>query len=256
MDRGGKGGEAARAFFSGATKSEREQKEEREEARLYLEKGGERSRCWGVLSDPVFQALESIVFARPVVAIDLSYARRMRDKELPSVAVQVAQCYGRNRRAARERKERERGEKSAEERDEKSAEEEEKSGEEKSAAVEVASLVSSVASSSSSLLPLSALPFPLELHLVGESCLRDVFAKHEGYDNWKIFRHPEKNSVEECFPREKIVVLSPESSNVLLELDRDKVYVIGGEDFFFFLFRIFFCSSKKKQKEFRTIRMS
>jgi Trm5-related predicted tRNA methylase len=127
------------------------------------------------------------VFAKPVVVIDLTYADRMRSKEIVSVANQVQQCYGRNRKAAAFRL----AAKSDEERNK--------------------------------LVP------PLELHLLGwrNAALSQVFAKHEGFDRWKLFKH-EENNLTDVFEKDMIVVLSPESSNVLEIVDKDAVYVIGG----------------------------
>jgi hypothetical protein len=134
------------------------------------------------------EPLESIPFARPIVVIDLGYAERMRGKELTSVANQVQQCYGRNRKAAAARA---------------AAPDEETR---------------------------ARLPMPLELHVVGDedAPMAAVFEKHEGFERWKLFRHGRGKTVTDVFGSDRIVLLSPESSNVLQELNREDVYVIGG----------------------------
>lgn len=128
--------------------------------------------------------LESIEFFAPAVCLDLTFMEILPEKEAVSVANQVQQCYGYNRKHSR----------------------------------------------------------PLQLHLLGchlpsvERC----FSRHEGYNNWKLFRH---NCVHlhEAFPGRRIVYLSPDSPNMvdgsLVESssssssapsDFNVVYVIGG----------------------------
>jgi len=50
--------------------------------------------------------------------------------------------------------------------------------------------------------------------------------KNDGFDNY-IWNRSSK-SVTELFPPDKIIYLSPDSKNVLQNIDHDKVYVIGG----------------------------
>jgi tRNA (guanine9-N1)-methyltransferase len=117
------------------------------------------------------EKLEDIHFFKPVVAIDLCFSEEMREKEVVSVANQVQQCYGRNRKSDR----------------------------------------------------------PVELHLVGhgQPAIAKVFQRHDGFENWKMFRHYE-DDLTELFAAENIVYLSPESPNLVEDIDPSKVYVIGG----------------------------
>ncbi len=170
------------------------QEERAEKRRQHFLKARRRAkankRSKGIKRDYTWkdEPLESIAFAKPVVVIDLSYAGRMRGKELTSVANQVQQCYGRNRKAAAAR----------------------------AAAPDEATR--------------ERLPRPLELHLVGDEDppMASVFEKHEGFERWKVFRHGPGKTVMGLFESGRVVILSPESPNVLQELDREDVYVIGG----------------------------
>lgn len=69
---------------------------------------------------------------------------------------------------------------------------------------------------------------PLELHFVGtgDPHIAPLFLKHSGYPNWKLFK---QEKVDE-FPGspQDCVYLSPESPNLLDEIDESKVYIIGG----------------------------
>jgi tRNA (guanine9-N1)-methyltransferase len=69
---------------------------------------------------------------------------------------------------------------------------------------------------------------PLELHFVGtgDPHVAPLFLKHSGYANWKLFK---QEKVDE-FPGspQDCVYLSPESPNLLEEIDESKVYIIGG----------------------------
>jgi tRNA (guanine9-N1)-methyltransferase len=50
--------------------------------------------------------------------------------------------------------------------------------------------------------------------------------KSQGLDSWLVSKH--HRSPVDIFTRENVVVLSPDSQNVLKEVSKDKVYVIGG----------------------------
>ncbi len=169
------------------------EEEKLEKRRLHFQKARRRAkankRAKGVKRDYTWkdEPLESIAFSKPTVVIDLTYADRMRGKEVVSVANQVQQCYGRNRKAA------------------------------------AAQLAAKTEEERIRIAP------PIELHLIGlhQPALAPVFSKHEGFDKWKVFKH-DSGVLTELFDAKKIVILSPESSNVLEEIDRDAVYVIGG----------------------------
>ncbi len=168
--------------------------EKTEKRRQHFQKARRRAKAnkksKGIKRDYTWkdEPLESIAFSLPVVVIDLSYCSRMRHKEVVSVANQVQQCYGRNRKAAAAR----------------------------------AAAPSEEARQS--------LPPPVALHLLGDDApdMARVFVKHEGFERWKLFRHSAKEKLTDAFEERRIVVLSPESPNVLEELDREDVYVIGG----------------------------
>lgn len=71
---------------------------------------------------------------------------------------------------------------------------------------------------------------PLSIHLVNfnssgplaECCRR----KCCGFDNYQIGFHAE--SPTEVFKDQKIIYLSPDASNPLIEVEKDVVYVVGG----------------------------
>lgn len=80
------------------------------------------------------------------------------------------------------------------------------------------------------------------------SLVHQALEKHDGFESWKVrssipifslatalhpiltplqvFKQP--LPVEEAYPIEKIVYLSPDSENLIETIDEDKVYVIGG----------------------------
>ncbi|OQS01076.1 2',5'-phosphodiesterase [Thraustotheca clavata] len=70
--------------------------------------------------------------------------------------------------------------------------------------------------------------FPLLLSLHFASYHGDIAAicDKAGLNVWKATRHSEP--IEELFPGESIVMLSPDSPNVLTEIDPKTIYVIGG----------------------------
>ena len=70
---------------------------------------------------------------------------------------------------------------------------------------------------------------PLDLHFVGVDVplVAKAFERHQGYQQWKVFRHSAAD-VRDLWDPASIVYLSPESPNVLEEVDETKVYVIGG----------------------------
>ena len=77
----------------------------------------------------------------------------------------------------------------------------------------------------------------MELHLLGLGRAAPIFGKHEGFDKWKLFKH-DSCELTQVFDKKSIVILSPESPNVLDEIDRNAVYVIGGRKAKFFLFQL------------------
>jgi hypothetical protein len=203
---------------SKSKKAPMSEEEKAEKRRLHFQKARKRAkankRAKGVKRDYTWkdEPLESISFARPVVVIDLSFAERMRAKEVVSVANQVQQCYGRNRKAA-------------------AAQNAAKTEEER-----------------------QKVPPPVELHLLGlqQPALAPVFAKHEGFDKWKLFKH-DSCILTDVFDAKRIVVLSPESQNLLQEIDKEAIYVIGGwkracGEVLIFFFFFFFFPLKKNQK--------
>ena len=71
------------------------------------------------------------------------------------------------------------------------------------------------------------LPAPLQLSMTSfEGKVVEEMGRHEGYRNWDM--NFQENKFDAVFCKEDIVYLSSESENVLQELDRDKVYIIGG----------------------------
>jgi Trm5-related predicted tRNA methylase len=71
----------------------------------------------------------------------------------------------------------------------------------------------------------------LDLHLVGTECPSAVnhLTAYDGFSYWQIELHPSP-SLLDAFPgRERdIVVLSPDSPNLIERFDEDKIYVLGG----------------------------
>lgn len=68
---------------------------------------------------------------------------------------------------------------------------------------------------------------PMQLHLTSfEGRCKEEMTKHNGYQNWDIYFHPENYL--DVFPKEKLVYLTSESNNIIEELSEDKIYIIGG----------------------------
>lgn len=65
---------------------------------------------------------------------------------------------------------------------------------------------------------------PVDLHFVGVSAVENVM--RQGMRDWQAPLH--QGPLEECFDKSKLVMLSPDSPNVLEKFDEDLVYVIGG----------------------------
>lgn len=67
---------------------------------------------------------------------------------------------------------------------------------------------------------------PVAIHLT--SCTSNVFSLLEpfGVSGWEVATH--EQSFDRAFDKSRIVYLTPDSSNVLHELDPQNVYVIGG----------------------------
>ncbi|KAK9746002.1 tRNA (Guanine-1)-methyltransferase [Popillia japonica] len=68
---------------------------------------------------------------------------------------------------------------------------------------------------------------PMQLYITnfnGRSKLE--MEKHNGYEHWDINFHSENYL--DIFPKEKLVYLTSESDNDIMELSQDKVYIIGG----------------------------
>lgn len=70
---------------------------------------------------------------------------------------------------------------------------------------------------------------PIPVHFTGlieGGKLFKALDKHEGWMNWDIVRHSE--SFMELFEKDKIIYLTSESEDVLDELEKNAVYIIGG----------------------------
>jgi tRNA (guanine9-N1)-methyltransferase len=68
---------------------------------------------------------------------------------------------------------------------------------------------------------------PLYVHLTSlEGVVLKALKRDMAFDQWRVLKH--ERAYLDVFERERIVYLSPDSPNVLRELDDDKVYVIGG----------------------------
>ena len=68
---------------------------------------------------------------------------------------------------------------------------------------------------------------PLKVQLTSvEGEMKRLLSKLGGFDDWKLFQA--EKPFYELFPKPDIVYLSPESPNVLREIDHSKVYIIGG----------------------------
>lgn len=68
---------------------------------------------------------------------------------------------------------------------------------------------------------------PMQLHLTSfKGKCKEEMAKHNGYENWDLFFHSDNYLT--VFPKEKLVYLTSESSKIIMELEEDKVYIIGG----------------------------
>ncbi|XP_072392600.1 uncharacterized protein [Diabrotica undecimpunctata] len=68
---------------------------------------------------------------------------------------------------------------------------------------------------------------PMQLHLSsfnGKS--EKEFSRHHGHEHWDINFHTDEYI--NIFPKEKLVYLSSESENNIMELEQDKIYIIGG----------------------------
>ncbi|EQC40899.1 hypothetical protein SDRG_01964 [Saprolegnia diclina VS20] len=72
----------------------------------------------------------------------------------------------------------------------------------------------------------SELPSLLSLHLASYEGDIAALCEKRGANAWKVTRHAAP--IEELFPGHMIVLLSPDSPNVLTELDPTAVYVVGG----------------------------
>ncbi|KDO30972.1 hypothetical protein SPRG_04160 [Saprolegnia parasitica CBS 223.65] len=72
----------------------------------------------------------------------------------------------------------------------------------------------------------SELPSLLSLHLASYEGDIAALCDKRGASAWKVTRHAAP--IEELFPGDTIVLLSPDSPNVLTELDPATVYVVGG----------------------------
>ncbi|KAJ6638578.1 Farnesol dehydrogenase, partial [Pseudolycoriella hygida] len=72
-------------------------------------------------------------------------------------------------------------------------------------------------------------PMPLHLHYTGlkpGGAIQQTLQRNDGYQNWDI--KITENSFMTTFNPEKIVYLTSDSDNVLTELDKESVYIIGG----------------------------
>lgn len=70
---------------------------------------------------------------------------------------------------------------------------------------------------------------PIPLHFTGlneEGKLYEKLQRNDGWRNWDVF--PNKKSFMDLFDKEKIIYLTSESENVLDELEKGAVFIIGG----------------------------
>lgn len=71
-------------------------------------------------------------------------------------------------------------------------------------------------------------PCPVHLHITSltPGSETQLLLSTQGAENWKVERSPK--APWELFDKSKIVILSPDSENVIESFDKDKVYMIGG----------------------------
>lgn len=70
---------------------------------------------------------------------------------------------------------------------------------------------------------------PLQLHYTGlkeKSRLRESLERNDGYRNWDVHFH--EQSYMDVFPKDNIVYLTSDSDDILTEMDKNDVYIIGG----------------------------
>ncbi|KAI6175849.1 TRNA methyltransferase 10-like protein A [Aphelenchoides bicaudatus] len=68
---------------------------------------------------------------------------------------------------------------------------------------------------------------PLKYHVTSLSGkTKEIFDTFPGYKTWDVFMHEEP--VAEIWPANRVVYLTSDSPNVLVDLDPNKVYIIGG----------------------------
>ncbi|KAF0698314.1 Aste57867_11034 [Aphanomyces stellatus] len=72
----------------------------------------------------------------------------------------------------------------------------------------------------------STFPSLLSLHLASYTGEIAAFCDDKGVSAWKVTRHA--NALDELFPNDTVVFLSPDAPTVLTEIDPNTVYVIGG----------------------------
>lgn len=70
---------------------------------------------------------------------------------------------------------------------------------------------------------------PLELHLTSLTPrMEQALQRHVGYSRWPVGKHEQCHTEVFADEVDKLVYLSPDATDVLMEIDPDKIYIIGG----------------------------